>query len=92
VRRRVAKGGHDIPEADIRRRFDASRAHLIRLLPLLAELRVLDNSAEGDPLISRPSPRLLLHWRNGKIVAPRRRASSPAWAKSIVAAAEALSR
>jgi hypothetical protein len=33
VRARVRKGGHDIPEADIRRRFDNSRLNLIHLMP-----------------------------------------------------------
>ena len=33
VRARVAKGGHDIPEARIRERYDAGRLNLIRLLP-----------------------------------------------------------
>lgn len=92
VRRRVARGGHDIPEADIRRRFDASRSNLIRLLPLLAELVVYDNSEEADPQVAPPSPRLLLRWRQGKVVGPRSRRATPAWARPIVAAAEALGR
>ncbi|MEO7762074.1 MAG: hypothetical protein ABIS68_09215 [Casimicrobiaceae bacterium] len=33
VRRRVAKGGHDIPAEKIRERFEQSRINLIRLLP-----------------------------------------------------------
>ena len=32
VEARVRKGGHDIPEADIRRRFDQSRLQLIQLV------------------------------------------------------------
>ena len=35
VRRRHLRGGHDIEEADIRRRYDTSRVNLIRLLPKL---------------------------------------------------------
>jgi predicted ABC-type ATPase len=88
VRLRVAKGGHDIPEADVRRRFDQSRLNLIRLLPQLVELRLYDNSVEGDPDAGRtPEPRLLLHWRAGRIVAPASFAETPAWAKPILAAA-----
>ena len=49
VRARVARGGHDIPEARVRDRFDTSRLNLIRLLPRLTELVVYDNSAEADP-------------------------------------------
>jgi predicted ABC-type ATPase len=37
VRRRVALGGHDIPEADIRRRFDRSASNLERVYKLLVD-------------------------------------------------------
>jgi predicted ABC-type ATPase len=88
VRRRVAKGGHDIPEADIRRRYDQSRLNLIRLLPKLTELRVYDNSEEGDPDAGKePAPRLLLHWRAGRIAAPASLNGTPDWAKPIAATA-----
>jgi len=88
VRQRVARGGHDIPEADIRRRYDQSRLNLIRLLPKLTELRLYDNSVEGDPKAgNRPSATLVLHWRERRIAAPRNLAGTPAWAKAIVAAA-----
>jgi len=88
VRRRVAKGGHDIPETDIRRRYDQSRLNLIRLLPKLTELRVYDNSEERDPDAGRePAPALLLDWRSGRIVAPRHFNGTPDWAKPIAAAA-----
>jgi predicted ABC-type ATPase len=88
VRSRVTAGGHDIPEEKIRERYDQSRANLIRLLPKLTELLVYDNSAEADPKTGKmPKPKLLLHWREGKIVklvAPDR---APQWAKPILAAA-----
>jgi len=88
VRRRVAKGGHDIPERDVRRRYDQSRLNLIRLLSKITELRVYDNSAEGDPDAGlAPAPRLLLHWRSRRIAAPRSFSDTPGWAKPIVAAA-----
>ena len=91
VRRRVAKGGHDIPVARIRERFESGRVNLIRLLPHLTELYLYDNSAEADPNASvAPVPRLLLHYRNHRIVAPARLETlqaTPAWAKPIVAAA-----
>ncbi len=91
VQRRVAKGGHDIPEPDIRRRYDQSRLNLIRLLPKLTELRVYDNSQDGDPNAGQePAPRLLLHWRSGRIVAPRKLTDTPGWAKPVVAAAMKL--
>lgn len=42
---RVMQGGHDVPEADIRRRFERSRRHLIAdFLPLADEWVLWDNS------------------------------------------------
>lgn len=88
VRGRVAAGGHDIPEAKIRERYETSRSNLIRLLPLLASLRVYDNSAEGDPKAGRkPQPRLLLHMENGQVVGHVALDQVPQWAKPIMAAA-----
>lgn len=87
VAARVAAGGHDIPEAKIRERWENSRLNLIALLPHLAELHVWDNSAEADKTTGAPVPVLLLHLRAGKIVAPRNLAATPEWAKPIVAAA-----
>jgi predicted ABC-type ATPase len=88
VRARVRMGGHDIPEADIRRRFDNSRLNLIHLMPKLAALRVYDNSEEADPNKGRaPHPSLVLHMELGRIVGPARLSKTPGWAKPIVAAA-----
>ena len=88
VRARVRQGGHDIPEADIRRRYDASRLNLIHLLPALAALRVYDNSAEADPARGKgPRPRLVLHLERGRVAGPLDLSATPAWAKPIVAAA-----
>lgn len=88
VRRRVRRGGHDIPEADIRRRYEHSRINLIHLLPKLAALRVYDNSAEADPAAGKaPAPKLVLHMERGKILGPTDLSRTPGWAKPIVAAA-----
>jgi predicted ABC-type ATPase len=88
VRSRVRAGGHGIPEADIRRRYEHSRLNLIHLLPKLASLRVYDNSAEADPAKGRaPEPLLVLHMEKGKIRNPDDLARTPDWAKPIVAAA-----
>jgi predicted ABC-type ATPase len=88
VRSRVQKGGHDIPEADVRRRYDRSRLNLIDLLPHLAALRVFDNSAEADPAMGRvPEPVLVLHMEFGKILNNADLPNTPHWAKPIVAAA-----
>ena len=90
MRARVARGGHDIPEADIRRRYTRSLTNLVRLLPKLSELRVFDNSDEGDPRAGRsPNPRLVLHVQSGKIVGPdiSELRQTPSWARALVAAA-----
>jgi predicted ABC-type ATPase len=88
VRARVARGGHDIPEAQIRARYDSSRLNLIRLLPRLTELRVYDNSADADPRAGdTPEPDLLLHMARGRIVRSCALARTPEWAKPILAAA-----
>jgi predicted ABC-type ATPase len=88
VQRRVSAGGHDIPEADIRRRWRHSRMNLVRLLPALTELRVYDNSADADPIAGdAPQPVLVLHVARGEIVGPPDLANTPTWARPIVAAA-----
>jgi predicted ABC-type ATPase len=88
VRARVSRGGHDIPERDVRRRFEHSRLNLIALLPHLTALRVHDNSREADPAAGQvPLPRLVLQMERGNIVGPPDLSPTPDWAKPIVAAA-----
>ena len=91
VQARVAVGGHTIPEAKIRERWTASIAHLITLLPDLAEVRVFDNSASvalGEP-VPDPVPvaviqRGRLIWPAGKDIAQL--ALTPDWAKPVLGA------
>jgi predicted ABC-type ATPase len=91
VRSRVAAGGHDIPEAKIRERYESSRLNLVDLMPKLTELRVYDNSEEGDPRRNiAPRPRLLLHMDHGKIVDSCDMAETPEWAKPILVTAMKL--
>lgn len=92
VRLRVAHGGHDIPEAKIRERWIASRANLVRLLPLLARLQVFDNSASAHADGSIPDPVLVLEMHNGKLVHPtqfqaKELEAVPAWARPVFEAA-----
>ena len=88
VRQRVRAGGHDIPEADIRRRYRHSLINLVKLLPVLTELRVYDNSVTADPATGQaPQPVLVLDMERGRIVGPSDLTSTPAWAKPIVAVA-----
>jgi predicted ABC-type ATPase len=86
VRARVRRGGHDIPEAKIRERYDKSRNNVCTILPSLDELMLYDNSAEGDPHAGvPPQPVLLVHYRDRAIIylAP----TMPEWAKPIAAVA-----
>jgi predicted ABC-type ATPase len=92
VRSRVAAGGHDIPEAKIRERYESSRLNLVELMPKLTELRVFDNSEEGDPRRGiAPQPKLLVHMDHGKIVDSCILTTTPEWAKPILATAMRLS-
>jgi predicted ABC-type ATPase len=92
VESRVARGGHDISESDIRRRYEHSRLNLIELLPFLRALRIFDNSVEADPARGQtPKPTLVLSMERGKILEPKDLTKTPAWAKPIVAAAWKLS-
>jgi predicted ABC-type ATPase len=91
VRARVARGGHNIPEAVIRRRFEHSRLNLIQLMPSLIALRVYDNSAPADPASGKaPAPVLVLHMERGKIMNAKDLGHAPNWAKPIAAAAMKL--
>jgi predicted ABC-type ATPase len=91
VRLRVAQGGHDIPETKIRQRYDRSRLNLLRLLPKLTQLRLFDNTAERDERTQWPEPKLLLHWRRGRIVRQYDLQQMPEWAKPILQMAMELS-
>jgi len=91
VAARVRRGGHDISEHDVRRRYDLSRHNLVVLLPHLQALQLWDNSAESDPATgAAPRPVLVLHLRAGVIVAPPALGRTPAWARPIVAAARTV--
>lgn len=88
VKSRVKRGGHDIPEASIRRRYEHSRMNLITLMPRLTALRVYDNSIDADPATGRqPKPRLILHLERGKIRHVEAPGKVPEWAKPVVGAA-----
>ncbi|MEE3752652.1 AAA family ATPase [Mycobacterium intracellulare] len=93
VRQRVRAGGHDISDADIRRRYRHSLINLVKLLPALTGLRVYDNSASADPAIGQaPKPALVLHMDRGRIVGPSDLTNTPPWAKPVVAAALELAQ
>lgn len=60
VRQRVRKGGHDIPEADLKRRFLPSLENFFKLYLPLADHALLFNGA-GNP------PQLVAEWQDGDI-------------------------
>lgn len=87
---RVEKGGHSIPEADIRKRWISSHVNLVKLLPHVTNLRAYDNSAEKDPDKGQaPEPKLVLSVTNRAIDFPGANEvkDTPEWAKPIVVAA-----
>lgn len=92
VAQRVVHGGHDIPEPKIRERWDASRVNLVKLLPVLSRLQVLDNSARVEPGQDIPDPVLVLEMEGGLVTFPdsldaRSLNAVPEWARPIVEAA-----
>jgi hypothetical protein len=91
VREREARGGHGIPDEDIRRRYVESPKNLIRLLPHLTDLHLYDNSRV--PTADEPSlePRLLLRVRERRLEFVEQR-QVPRWAIPILAAARGLHR
>jgi predicted ABC-type ATPase len=92
VQARVDAGGHGIPEADVRRRYDSGRVNLIQLVPKLTELHLYDNSADGNPEMGRrPAPMLILRLVRGAPAAMCRAEDVPGWAKPIVMTALTLS-
>jgi predicted ABC-type ATPase len=88
VRSRVALGGHDIPDAKIRERYERSRWNLVQLLPKLTELFLYDNSKEWiSPYFLPAPPKLILHVLKGKVLATCNLKRAPNWAKPILFAA-----
>jgi predicted ABC-type ATPase len=88
VRARVVRGGHDIPEAKIRERYDGSRKNVIRLMPRLTSLRVFDNSFEAPPEEgSAPEPVVLFEVRKGVLQVHVPLDQVPEWAKPLFMAA-----
>jgi predicted ABC-type ATPase len=61
VARRVAQGGHHIPEQVVRRRYDAGLKNMYRLyLPLVDVAYIYDNSDDAGVLIAERQPKMQL--------------------------------
>jgi predicted ABC-type ATPase len=74
VRERAARGGHSVPDADIRRRFGRSLLNLRRLLPLVSRALMYDNSED--------QPRFVMEIRDGVILQDS--TEDAPWARSLV--------
>ena len=85
VAARVAKGGHDIPEAKIRTRWANSMANLESLIPSCAEVAVFDNSAEL--VDGKPTPTKLFAMHGDRFVAEPNSKDFPDWALPLATAA-----
>lgn len=88
VKARAARGGHDIPEAKIRARFDASRHNMVRLILAGVDAHLYDNSRPLSP-DGQPQLRHLLAIENGAICFMH--AQIPEWAKPLAAVAMSTS-
>ena len=90
----MREGGlHDSRPNPILLCYEHSRLNLIALLPLLATLHMYDNSEDADPAAGRrPQLKPVLHMKHGGILGPLDLASTPTWAKPIVAVALKLHR
>ncbi len=62
VKNRVTKGGHDISEADQRRRFPRTLANMRRLLPECDLVILLDNSSDQGHRLVAFGQQQSMHW------------------------------
>jgi predicted ABC-type ATPase len=86
VAERVAKGGHNIPSQKIYQRYDRSRLNLVKLMPLLSNIELFDNS-RGLNQSGIPQPLRVLSVQQQQIRHCLLPKQVPQWAKPIVAAA-----
>jgi predicted ABC-type ATPase len=84
VAARVAKGGHDIPEAKIRERWRGAIHNMLGLLPRCAGVRIFDNSVPAEE--GGPSLVCLFSLREGEFDSLPVE-GMPEWAKPLAVAA-----
>ena len=78
VRERVAQGGHDVPAADVRRRYERSLRNLPLICAAVDRLTVLDNSSARAPM------KRLLEASRGRLVF--RQGRLPRWLSAALGA------
>lgn len=90
VAARVARGGHDIPEDMIRKRYDSSRTNLLAFIGTQARIRVWDNSAESADGMPGGAEQVF-EVREAELILPHTAsgdaASIPEWARPLLAQA-----
>jgi predicted ABC-type ATPase len=74
VRERVAQGGHDVPDADVRRRYARSLAKAREVLRVVHQGLVFDNSGA--------EPRPVFEMRKGQLL--NMADEIPAWAATLL--------
>ncbi len=74
VHERVAQGGHNVPDDDVRRRYARSLSNLKQVVNIVNETIIYDNSG--------PEPRLILEIRSGSIVSNA--SGLPPWARNLL--------
>jgi len=75
VAARVALGGHNVPPADIHRRYTRSLRNLPLALALAQGARLIDNSHES-------APRLIAHFEDGRSTWAA--GNLPSWATAVI--------
>lgn len=76
VSQRVDSGGHGVPENKVRTRLPRTLEHVRRIVPLVNELRLLDNSERENAFLE------LALVRQGRV--KRSRTPLPDWARHIL--------
>ncbi|MCG8336414.1 MAG: zeta toxin family protein [Proteobacteria bacterium] len=76
VLQRVSEGGHNVPAVKIRTRIPRTMKHIAKVLPLVDEARLLDNSSRTDPF------KQVVRVKKGRYVKMQKRL--PLWAKELL--------
>jgi len=79
VRERVGRGGHDVPLADLLRRFDRSLRHLPKAMALATRVILIDNSGRR--------PQFILSREHGRVKFAAQ--TPPAWVADALAKSSA---